>query len=573
MKTMKIIRRFIAFTAIFVGMTGWAGDSAPFLLDTTDPVVEIGGDVSLSYNSTWIGGNSSAEVVIRDNGTEIKRTTGEGEFIWALTTSGKHTLTYTTYIDGVAQDEVYTATVFKDWKYTLEDGKATIVETTQTSGDVVIPSEIDGYPVVLLGEGLYNGCEGLRSVTITDSVYSIGGNAFANCTNLTNVSIPLPFKELVEAGGIFVGCSENLEIVYRSAEITDIVAKQRYPWNGKIDIKFEVIGNVNAGLSSENPAELTVTAKDSVTGEEWIAKTLTGDTGTNEGEHHVVWDMKADGLSFYSQNIKFKVGYTKRSKYCVIDISLGKDATNYPVSYLSDIPAGGWTDEYKTTKLVLRRIEPGSFKMGGSYDVTLTKPYYMGVFEVTQKQYELVTGNKPSNLSGDTLPVERVSWNMIRGNSSTYNWPTVKTVDANSFIGRLQARTGLSFDLPTEAQWEYACRAGTTTAYYWGDSMDGAYAWYSGNSSSKTHIVGTRTQNALGLYDMIGNVCEWCLDWYGDLISDDDPEGSSSGSYRIKRGGGWNHAVNNCTSADRGYYYTDGVYNDNGFRLALHLGK
>ena len=103
MKAMKIIREFIALTAMLSGMIGWAGDSAPFLLDAIEPLVAPGGEVSFSYNSSWIGGDPSAEVVISADGTEIKRTTGEGEFMWSPTTAGKHTLTYTTYINGVAQ--------------------------------------------------------------------------------------------------------------------------------------------------------------------------------------------------------------------------------------------------------------------------------------------------------------------------------------------------------------------------------------------------------------------------------------------------------------------------------------
>ena len=177
MKAMKIIREFIALTAILIGMIGWAGDSAPFLLDTTDPLITA----PITYNSSWVGGDSSAEIVISADGTEIKRTTGEGEFMWAPTTAGKHTLTYTTFINGVAQDEVYTATVFKDWKYTVSDDKATIVETTQKSGSVTIPSKIDGFPVVELGDGLFAGCASLQDVVIPESVTNIGTGAFNGC--------------------------------------------------------------------------------------------------------------------------------------------------------------------------------------------------------------------------------------------------------------------------------------------------------------------------------------------------------------------------------------------------------
>ena len=221
------------------------------------------------------------------------------------------------------------------------------------------------------------------------------------------------------------------------------------------------------------------------------------------------------------------------------------------------MPPSGWMDEYKTTKLVLRLIERGTFMMGGWHQVMITKPFYCGVFEVTQKQYELVTGSKPSNFSGDTLPVEQVSWNTIRGDSSTYNWPSSENVDAASFIGKLQARTGLNLDLPTEAQWEYACRAGTTATYYWGDTMDGSYCWYSDNSSSTTHPVGMKMPNAWGLYDMSGNVREWCLDCSGDLVSD-----------RVRRGGGWNSLARDCISS---YRYDYGLSSWNNRDLGLRL--
>ena len=162
----------------------------------------------------------------------------------------------------------------------------------------------------------------------------------------------------------------------------------------------------------------------------------------------VAWGIYCEA----KDNVIAASGDSVGNLYYVIDLSGGTSASSYPVTTLATPPGGVWSDEYKTTKLVLRRIEAGAFKMNGSYDVTISHPFYIGVFEVTQKQYELVTGNNPSYYKGDARPVEYVSWNTIRGKSDTYNWPNVKTVEVNSFIGRIRAKTGLSLDLPTEAQ-------------------------------------------------------------------------------------------------------------------------
>ena len=265
--------------------------------------------------------------------------------------------------------------------------------------------------------------------------------------------------------------------------------------------------------------------------------------------------------------------------YCVVDISGGPGVSSYPVTYMDAPPKDGFnTDEYKTTKLVLRKVEPGSFKMQGKYSVTLTKPFYIGVFEVTQKQYELVTGSNPSRFSTapnhETRPVEKVSWNDIRGNSSTHYWPITPNIDSSSFMGKMQARTGISFDLPTEAQWEYACRAGSTTDYFWGDSMDAYYCWHEDNSSGTTHTVGMTKANAWGLYDMSGNVWEWCLDLHGSLSGGGtDPVGPSSGSYRVTRGGCWNELAARCTSSYRDDYYPTSDAYSIGFRLVRTLSK
>ena len=159
---MRIARTIIAMTVAVMAF-GSAGDTAPFLLDTAQPAVD---SLSVSWDAAWIGGDANATVVIADNGAEVKRTTGVGEFTHALSGMGRHDLTYTTYIDDMAQGEVYTATVFKDWKYQVVDGGAVITETTQTSGEVTIPSEIDGYPMTGVASGAFENCSGLTTVYI-----------------------------------------------------------------------------------------------------------------------------------------------------------------------------------------------------------------------------------------------------------------------------------------------------------------------------------------------------------------------------------------------------------------------
>lgn len=348
-----------------------------------------------------------------------------------------------------------------------------------------------------------------------------------------------------------------------AAEVKNVTAQYAWPWG--VGISYEVVGT----FSADPP--LIVTAMDRTSGATYTASAsaLSGDTGCNAGSHRLMWDLDKQGIKLQSTNVVFTVMY--EPLYCVVDLSGGANASSYPVTYMDTPPSGGFnTDAYKTTKLVLRRIPAGTFKMNGSYQVTLSKPFYVGLFEVTQKQYALVMGSNPSSFSGDKRPVEQVSWNTIRGNSG---WPSSSAVSGDSFMGRLRARTGLEFDLPTEAQWEYACRAGTTTAYSYGASANGDYMWYQGNSSSQTHEVGTKKPNPWGLYDMHGNVWEWCLDWYGSLSGGTDPKGSSSGSYRVGRGGGWGGYAGDCTSSYRNYYDPSLAYNYYGFRLVRTLSN
>lgn len=362
-------------------------------------------------------------------------------------------------------------------------------------------------------------------------------------------------------------------------EVINVTAKQRHPWNGKVDIYYTVVGNMK-------DFELSVSASDKSAGTNYVAEAsaISGDTGSETGEHHVVWDLNAQGLAFKSTDVVFRVSYVlPNPQYCVIDLSTGLTDGSCPVSYMAEPPSGGFNaPEYKTTQLALRLVEPGSFVSAKIYNISITKPFYIGIFEVTQKQYELVMGKNPSNYSygGDARPVEKVSWAAIRGSSS--NWPKSSTVASGSFFGRLQAWTGMKFDLPTEAQWEYACRAGTTSDFNNGDSNESALARlgrYDGNRLSgggyQQHTtVGSYTANAWGIYDMHGNVLEWCLDWYGSWTSAmSDPKGAQSGTERVIRGGSWYGGASYCTSSYRNSAAPTTESDKIGFRIARTLSE
>ena len=214
------------------------------------------------------------------------------------------------------------------------------------------------------------------------------------------------------------------------------------------------------------------------------------------------------------------------------------------------------------------KVDGGTFTMGATseqedpdknekptHQVTLSS-YYIGETEVTQALWKAVMGNNPSYFKGDNLPVEKVSWE-----------------DCQTFIGKLNDLTGKSFRLPTEAEWEYAARGGNRSNHtqYSGGSMIDDVAWYYGNSGSKTHSVKTKKPNELGLYDMSGNVWEWCQDWNGSYSSNaqTNPTGPDSGSFRVLRGGSWGDFDGFCRSSFRCNDSPGNRYYNLGLRLAL----
>ena len=215
------------------------------------------------------------------------------------------------------------------------------------------------------------------------------------------------------------------------------------------------------------------------------------------------------------------------------------------------------------------KVEAGTFMMGATsemqnpfdeekpvHQVTLTNDYYMGKYEVTQALWQAVMGSNPSKFKGDDLPVEQVSWN-----------------DCQEFISKLNGLTGKKFRLPTEAEWEYAARGGKKSRgyQYSGSSNISDVAWYDGNSGSKTHPVGMKQANELGIYDMSGNVFEWCQDLYGSYVSSSqtNPTGAVSGSHRVLRGGSCFYIAMGCRSSVHGGDSPDRRPCSFGLRLVL----
>jgi formylglycine-generating enzyme required for sulfatase activity len=216
-------------------------------------------------------------------------------------------------------------------------------------------------------------------------------------------------------------------------------------------------------------------------------------------------------------------------------------------------------------------IPAGSFSMGSDEEagdgdespvhaVRISRPFYFGRCEVTQAQWEKIMGANPGRFISADLPVDSVSWN-----------------DAQVFVAALSRKTGHTYALPTEAQWEYACRAGTTTPWSFGGppAAAGDFAWWAENADGRTHVVETKKPNPWGLYDMHGNVWEWCADWYAKHTYSKtgavDPRGPAAGESRVLRGGAWGDQPDGMRSATRNCNGPDGANDGIGLRVVLMI--
>lgn len=369
------------------------------------------------------------------------------------------------------------------------------------------------------------------------------------------------------SGGLDIAAlTTNYPVAAVSVDVTNLVVRQRYPWNKFVDIDFNCVSRpmswYDLNLMAINNVDRSVLPIKTVrTGNQVV----TGNgLSVSDSRGRLVWDAGTDlPVDFVSSNVTISVeAKARHPAYCVIDLSGGKDATEYAVTYLDDIPKGGWIDEYKSFKLVLRLIPSGTFVMCGVRPVTISKPYYMGVFEITSAQWWQVFDYSAEDI---------VKYKESIGTST---WPQSNislSPDVGDFIERLRDKTGLrGLSVPTEAQWEYACRAGSVSRYNNGGSEVSdlkKVGWYYGNATKKQK-VGQLAPNAWGLYDMHGNVGEWCRDYYtftklwtADPVVDPcityqqavEMGMSSNVTKPVIRGGSFEDEAVDCTSSSRSY--------------------
>ena len=403
---------------------------------------------------------------------------------------------------------------------------------------------------------------------------------------------------------IMVLFAMSLNTLFAAVAISNVKIQQRYPWNGKVDISFDL-------ESTRNSNAVRITALDTSTGRDLNVRMVYDEDGNQltapfkmaPGSHRIVWDADKDvegGYSTDSLVITMVAGkFCDYPLYCVVDISEGVTASSYPISYLDAVPEGGWTDEYKSNKIVLRLIQPGVFTQGprsiswmpssdDSRVVTLTKPFYMSIFEITQGQWKNIMG-KAGPSGGATIPdgdsYPQKAWlDDVRGKEANLAWPTSRAVNPGTFLYNLRMKTGCMFEVPTEAQWEYTCKAGSieNTVY----EKNYPTLSYDRNRIICT-IVGSEEPNAWGIYDMLGNVSEWPIDKCQEVLGKEpviDPlgpltvEGIGAGSYhgagiilRCVCGIG---RSNTYAAHYRETYYDNGTSAiDAGFRIVLELDK
>ena len=347
---------------------------------------------------------------------------------------------------------------------------------------------------------------------------------------------------------------------YRSQQKTIQLAQQQ-----KLDVAFDALSAIQGNLSVNFKPFGSDVYVDGVK----VGQSPRVFNGVLVGNHNV--EISKSGYATSRQTVTISEGQTASISGSLTSTTSSSNAN--VLSSSSSSPSGNTiTIPVKNgINIEMVKVEAGSFDMGATSEmenpyedekpvrrVTLTNNYYVGKYEVTQALWQAVMGSNPSSFKGYDLPVEEISWN-----------------DCQDFISKLNAMTGKRFRLPTEAEWEYAARGGKKSRgyQYSGSNTLGDVAWYGDNSGSKTHAVGTKQPNELGIYDMTGNVWEWCQDWYDSYSSSPqtNPTGAASGSSRVFRGGSWYFSARDCRTSYRDCITTD--YRDGNLGLRLFLSE
>ena len=333
-------------------------------------------------------------------------------------------------------------------------------------------------------------------------------------------------------------------LAVQAFEVVNVTASQRWPWHNLVDVDYEI-----TGAAVGEAFRIDLTASSSGGTKTYCASTYRTEPVGATGENRITWDFGADFPDVRATDMQVSVTATPLKPnseiYCVIDLSSGPASLKYPVRYTLVGPKhvkGAFDEPCQTTEMWLKRVQKGTYNFGskqgdygGVFTAKLTKDFYFAIFECTQQQWALVTGKWPSAFTNvaarASRPVETIYLDDLIGH---WNWPDKKTISVSSFVGLMRARTGLAtFNLPTEAQWEYALRAGNPNQQIAPDGHLYEYGRFDENggnpSSIKTYnetpdvggtaFVGSYEKNDWGFYDVCGNVCEWCLDSFVDTAT------------------------------------------------------
>jgi len=411
----------------------------------------------------------------------------------------------------------------------------------------------------------------------------------------------------------FSGAEDNFNVTsnYKWTVTKDASWITVYPSSGSENEKVTVIAEPNTNANTE-PRTATITVSNGISDKTRTIHVTQNSPSLSLSESSLNFSANTESKSF---NITSNTTWTVSSTSSWLTVSLPSGSHNATINVTAATNSstsqrtatitvsGGeitptiavtqsgitsFSDYTETTNglnLALIAVSGGTFTMvctseqgdcdsveTPTHQVTLSD-FYIGKYEVTQGQWRAIMGNNPSYFTnGDKYPVECVSWDDIVGTSGATMVIKNITYYANGFIYKLNQLTGRQYRLPTEAEWEFAARGGrSSNGYkYSGSNTVGNVAWYWENSGNRTHAVGGKSANELGIYDMSGNVYEWCSDWWGVYSSNaqTDPTGPSTNSIRVARGGSWNHDARSARVSYRSFRYPDGSGYHLGFRLA-----